>query len=392
MKTLLYQLASPGADRVFQINIGAHASDRIMPFINALKKFIFLSSLLGTVSAGLAQSTSTLRTAGKLPNNTVITTVNVGGYSSALAVSPDSSTVYVANAEAGTVIVLDATNNYAIKATTTVGSEPEYLVVSPDGKKLYVSNYTEQGTVSVVDTTQTSYPVVATLSTGAYPAALAITPDGTELWVANYGSAYNQIPGTISVFGTAADNLKSTIATNGSPWLIAFAKKGKQADVLNYVGGGLIQFINTVSEKVSPSVGAAGQLIYPDGMTIDASGSTLYIADAVNYVSVCDAIHGAQTAQLSAVSSVYASYELGQPAVTKNGKYLYVPYYYDSATDTAANQVVMVDVSTGKIVGAPITVDYYPYWTQIAPDGQTLYVVSEQYGAGSVTVINITPQ
>jgi YVTN family beta-propeller protein len=308
MKTLLYQLASPGADRVFLINIGAHASDRIMPFINALKKFIFLSSLLGTVSAGLAQSTSTLRTAGKLPNNTVITTVNVGGYSSALAVSPDSSTVYVANAEAGTVIVLDATNNYAIKATTTVGSEPEYLVVSPDGKKLYVSNYTEQGTVSVVDTTQTSYPVVATLSTGAYPAALAITPDGTELWVANYGSAYNQIPGTISVFGTAADNLKSTIATSGSPWLIAFAKKGKQADVLNYVGGGLIQFINTVSEKVSPSVGAAGQLIYPDGMTIDATGSTLYIADGVNYVSVCDAIHGAQTAQLSAVSSVYASY------------------------------------------------------------------------------------
>jgi DNA-binding beta-propeller fold protein YncE len=106
------------------------------------------------------------------------------------------------------------------------------------------------------------------------------------------------------------------------PWLIAFAKKGKQADVLNYVGGGLIQFINTVSEKVSPSVGAAGQLIYPDGMTIDATGSTLYIADGVNYVSVCDAIHGAQTAQLSAVSSVYASYELGQPAVTKNGKYL----------------------------------------------------------------------
>ncbi|HXM03751.1 MAG TPA: hypothetical protein VN939_14160 [Chthoniobacterales bacterium] len=50
----------------------------------------------------------------------------------------------------------------------------------------------------------------------------------------------------------------------------------------------------------------------------------------------------------------------------------------------------MLEVSTGKIVGAPITVDYYPYWTQISPDGQTLYVVSEQYGAGSVTVINIT--
>ena len=56
--------------------------------------------------------------------------------------------------------------------------------------------------------------------------------------------------------------------------------------------------------------------------------------------------------------------------MTKNGKYLYVPYYYDSATDTAANQVVMLEVSTGKIVGAPITVDYYPYWTQISPDGQ----------------------
>ena len=34
-----------------------------------------------------------------------------------------------------------------------------------------------------------------------------------------------------------------------------------------------------------------------------------------------------QMVQLSAVPNVYDDYESGQPAVTKNGKYLYVPYY-----------------------------------------------------------------
>jgi YVTN family beta-propeller protein len=356
---------------------------------NRLRKGFFLAAAIASSSTGFAQETNSVVTNAQLPQNTVVATVSVGYDPDGIVVSPDNTTVYVANESSGTISVIDATNNYAVKATTSVGLDPYFLAISPDGKTLYVSNNIESGTVSVIDTTQPTYPVIATLSVGTFPNGLAVTPDGTELYVANYGYAFRQIPGSISVFDTATNTLKATIDTGGSPWLILFTKKGKRADVLNYLGTGFIQFVNPVSQTLSHSTGGAGQIFFPDGMTSDASGSTLYITDEDNFVSVCNASTGEMTAQLSAVSSVYSAFELGQPAVSKNGKYLYVPYHYNLATETAANQVVMIDVTTGKIVGSPITVGYDPYWAQISPNGQTLYVANTY--DGTVSVINITP-
>ncbi|MFY9985545.1 MAG: YncE family protein [Chthoniobacterales bacterium] len=381
MKTFLSQLASLNSPLCGGVAVGTLASD----WVNAVKKIVFLGSLLGALSPGLAQ------TANALPQNLVITTVNVGSYPIGLVVSPDSSTVYVANSSSGTISVIDATSNYAIKATITLPTNtyPECLAITPDGTKLYATNHVEQGTVSVIDTTQPTYPVVATLNVGAYPYGLAVTPNGMDLWVANQGSTYGQIPGTISVFATATGTLQTTLEPGGNPWLLAFAKQGAQADVLNYASTGFIQSINSTSWTVGRSVGAAGQLIYPDGMT--TNGGSLYITDAANYVSVCNAGDGVQTVQLLAVPNVYDDYELGQPAVTKNGKYLYVPYFYNAGAESAGNQVAMLELATGQLVGTPITVGDYPYWTQISPNGQTLYVVNEIYGTGSVTVVNITP-
>lgn len=385
MKTFLSQLASFDSPLAGEIEVGTLASACVSTVTNAVKKVVFLGSLLGVLSPWLAQ------TASAIPQNSVITTVPVGNYPIGLKVSPDSSTVYVANNSSGTISVIDATNNYGIKATITLPANtfPEYLAITPDGTKLYASNHEEQGTVSVIDTTQPTYPVVATLNVGAYPNDLAVSPNGTELWVANYGYIQTQTPGTISVFDTATNTLKTTIDCNGAPWMIGFTNQGKQVDVLNYASTGFIQFVNTTSWTVARTVGASGQLIYPDGMTMN--NGKLYITDAANYVSVCDASDGVQTAQLLAVPNVYDDIELGRPAVTKDGSYLYVPYFYNSGATSQGNQVVMLGLATGKILGAPITVGYDPYWTQISPNGKTLYVVNEVFGGGSVTVINITP-
>jgi DNA-binding beta-propeller fold protein YncE len=112
-----------------------------------------------------------------------------------------------------------------------------------------------------------------TLNVGAYPYGLAVSPNGKELWVANYGSTCGQIPGTISVFDTATGNLQTTLEPGGNPWMFAFAKQVAPADVLNYASTGFIQFINTTSWVVARSVGAAGQLISPDGMTVNGARS-----------------------------------------------------------------------------------------------------------------------
>ena len=355
------------------------------------RHLVLAMGLLGSmiiVSSGLAQSADSIGIAPKVPKNTVITTVTVEP-SFAIVVSPDSKTVYVANYFSSSVSVLDATNNYTVKATTSVGSYPGYLAISPDGNTLYVSCYANPGTVSVIDTTQSSYPVTATLTAGVYSEGLAVTPDGKELYVTNQGYLSNGIQGTVSVFDTSTNALTTTVATGGAPYLVVFTDHGKQADLLNSAGTGYLQFINTVSGKISSSTGAGGAIFFPDGVVTDSSASTLYITNEANYVTVCDAKTGKGNKQFFVSPDIATEMELGQPAVTPNGKYMYVSYAYNYLTSSPGNQVVMLDVATGKVVGSPIPVGNDPYWIQMAPNGDTLYVANER--DGTVTVIDTTP-
>jgi YVTN family beta-propeller protein len=137
-----------------------------------------------TASSGLGQSADSVGIAAKPPKNTVIATVKGGGSQSAIVVSPDSRTVYVANYYSSSVSVLDATNNYVVEGTATVGHYPDCLAISPDGTTLYVTCFSNPGAVYVVDTTQPTYPTKATLNAGFYPYGLAVTPDGKKLYVA----------------------------------------------------------------------------------------------------------------------------------------------------------------------------------------------------------------
>jgi DNA-binding beta-propeller fold protein YncE len=171
---------------------------------------------------------------------------------------------------------------------------------------------------------------------------------------------------------------------------VVITQQGKQADLLNSAGSGYLQFINTVSETVSSSTGGGEPIFLPAGMTSDASGTTLYIATDESYVALCDATNGKVTKQILVSPSITTPMYLGQPAVTPNGQYLYVPYGYNGTTNELQNQVAMFDVGTGKMVGSPIAVGAYPVWLQMAPNGDRLYVANEN--ANTVTVIDTAPQ
>jgi YVTN family beta-propeller protein len=337
-----------------------------------------LAGSIMVASSGLAQTADSIGIAAKTPKNTVITTVGVGTQPLGIVVSHDNKTVYVANNGSNNVSVIDATNSYAVKATIAVGSGPGYLAVSPDGKTLYVS-CNGAGSVYVIDTTQSTYPVKTTWATGSSPQGIAVTPNGKELYVANVGS------GTVSVFETSGSGSAKTINSEGAPVHVLFTEQGKQADLLNSAGTGYVQFIKTVSGTVSSSTGAGGSIYSPSGFVTNSSGSTLYITSE-SYATICDARTGKVTKQILVAPSIFPGTALGQPAVTPNGKYLYVAYLYEG--NTALNEVAMFDVATGKIVGQPIPVGVYPGWLQMAPNGDTLYVANLQ--GNSVTVIDTT--
>jgi YVTN family beta-propeller protein len=319
-----------------------------------------------------------------LPKNAVLATVTVGAAPNAIAVSPDSTTVYIANADSNSVTVLDATQStFPVKTTITAGGDPQFLAITPNGNTLYVSNGVTAGTVSVVSTT--SDTVLATIGIGANPKGLAVTPNGKKLYVP-YGE---NDEGAIAVVNTTTNQIEATVKCGGAPYLIGFTRDGERADVLNQAGSGFVQFVNTVSNKLLEAAGAGGVTFYPTGMTVSQSERRLYVTDQRNFVFEHGGDSGTLDRILSAVPSLFSAELLGQAALTPDGLYLYVPYSYDYNLNQADSRVVMLDVVDGTLIGQPIDVGNYPSWATVSPDGKTLYVSNAE--AGTVSVVDIKP-
>jgi DNA-binding beta-propeller fold protein YncE len=301
-----------------------------------------------------------------------------------------------------------------LEATICISNYALYLALSPNGNTLYVSedpsNSGAPCVVEVYDVTDPTNPSLrTTLTVGDDVEGLAVSPDGTKLYVTNgsplysiarTGEASNFMSvqrGSIYVFNTATYKQTNKIICNGSPFQVLFIENGAQADVLNQGGTGFIQFIQVASGKLSNSTGAGGGIFDPAGMVTDASGGILCVADNSNYVAVCNPTDGTVSAIYPAVSSVFDLAFLGQPALTPNGQYLYVPYGRGSIAINNAtmrlgpsnNQVVMLNVTAGQIIGSLITVGYDPVWAQVSPNGNTLYVANNS--DGTVSVIDIIP-
>lgn len=105
----------------------------------------------------------------------IVNTVEISGFFSyLLAITPDGSSVYVANASpsSNNVSVIDTTTNTEI-TTIPVGSEPGAVAFTPDGTRAYVTNNTSNN-VSVIDTL--SNTVLDTIDVGNMPREVAIAP------------------------------------------------------------------------------------------------------------------------------------------------------------------------------------------------------------------------
>jgi YVTN family beta-propeller protein len=76
--------------------------------------------------------------------------------------------------------------------TITVGDHPDGIAVTPNGSYVYVANAYDD-TVSVIQTSDNT--VVDTITVGDHPDGIAVTPNGSYVYVAN---AYDD---TVSVIG-----------------------------------------------------------------------------------------------------------------------------------------------------------------------------------------------
>jgi YVTN family beta-propeller protein len=96
-----------------------------------------------------------------------------------MALSPDGSRAYVANALAGTVAVVDLAQRTVV-ANVPVGAEPLGIAPSPDGTRVYVTSF-QSNTLSAIDAATNR--VVASVRLGKTPRAIALAPDGRFAWI-----------------------------------------------------------------------------------------------------------------------------------------------------------------------------------------------------------------
>src|SRR5262245_6910437 len=123
----------------------------------------------------------------------VAKTIAVGLHPSAMALNPDGSRLYGANANSDSISVIDTADD-AVKQTLDVrlrkgdrlGSAPNAIAVSRDGRTLYVAN-AGNNAVAVVKPGSRD-PIQGYIPTGWFPTALAATPGDDRLLIGNgYG-------------------------------------------------------------------------------------------------------------------------------------------------------------------------------------------------------------
>ena len=109
-------------------------------------------------------------------------TIPVGNGPHAVAVDPDTRTVYVTNYLANTVSVIDEAS-MTVTRTIPVGNWPWAVAVDPATRTVYVTNELDY-TVSVID--EDTSTVTATIPVGSNPDGVAVDPAARTVYVANF--------------------------------------------------------------------------------------------------------------------------------------------------------------------------------------------------------------
>jgi len=118
--------------------------------------------------------------------------------------------VYFADEGANAVKSWDPTRYpYPYLTSIPVGTQPYGVAISPDSTRLYVTN-AGSGTLSIVNIATDT--VVATVPVGLQPRGVAAHPDGRRVYVANAGS------NTVSVVDAGTASVVTTVPVGSSPW------------------------------------------------------------------------------------------------------------------------------------------------------------------------------
>jgi YVTN family beta-propeller protein len=352
--------------------LGGGANEiKFSPPVYALACLITLSSMSVALAQDVADRSAS--TDATLPKNKIVATIPLGTnvFPTAMVVSPDSKSVYVTDftSTTGMVTVIDTATN-TVTSVITIGSNPFALTITPDGNTLYAANDTSVTVISTVSKT-----VRATVNV-AFPMGLAASPDGTKIYVCTPSQK------SVSIIDTVNNHLLSN-AINASGYQIVVTPNGTSGYLIS---GNDLYVVDLVKDQLVATIQLPliRRKAIPDFLTMGFDGAKLFITTR-QLIFTLDTSSGRI---IRKIGMPISPGNVGQPAVTPDGKFLYDPF-------TGGDDVVMVDTVSNEIAGTPIKVNT-PQAVSIAPDGAHAYFMGTYTtGNGSfegrVSVVDIRP-
>ncbi len=357
--------------------------------------------------------------------NSLLGEVPVGGEPWGVGMTPDGSTVFVANTAQGTVMVLKVNKGAnppaTLAATIQVGTEPYGVAVTPNGSKVYVTN-ARSNSVSVID--PSSNAVTKTITgigpaTGGEPRGIAISNNGNDsdadetVYVTNfYSFANNKLDGEDdSKTGLVTKISTQTDAVTGRIVLKNLADTGfkatadailKQESKEKEPNGDLkATFITGAYPNQMQAIGVKGNFAYLPNVGASPNGpvrfnvTTQALVSAINIVTNQDAgqtinLNRAVAAQPDGTRRLFPSLPWAMAFKTKEN----IGYVVSAASNIVVK--IAVDPNTGAITVqqaqdkrvADINVGRNPRGIVINGADTRAYVMN--YVSRDVTVIDLT--
>ncbi len=275
--------------------------------------------------------------------NTIINTVPLGTatWPEGVAVSPNGSTIYVADSNATTVSFFPTGVQTPLVGTIPVGTAPWLVAMAPTpATTAYVTNL-DSNSISVINTATNRVTATITLPVGAFPEGIAVNPAGTRLYVATNGTQ------TLTVVDTANNQVVATIAipqaqtqvglAPANPAGVAVTPDGARVYVSDARGEN-VTVISTATNTVLTAI-TLGPGANPTGIAVNPNGNQVYVAMGnPDAVAVIDSNPASPT-----FNTVLGTVNVGNNprglAVNPAGTRLYV-------ANEASNSISVLDTTT----------------------------------------------
>lgn len=325
---------------------------------------------------GLAATVAACSDAPGGPDTTPPPAAQRGDHSSSIAVSADGHAVYVVNADADSVSVIDAASRALVAEILlapahpapdaggryTPAVMPRALAVAPDGATLYVTGQ-RAGALFAVDLATRQ---VRSVAVGSEPAGVVVSADGATVFVACTQDA------TVVAVAAARLAVTARVAVPAAPWGLAWSPSDGALVVTHFLGGG----VTAIDPGPAPAVRATWALpdTGPRGDPRLAHGQVRGVYDVArrpgsDELWLAHLLLGTDTAQpaLDFQSTVF-------PAVS----ILHAGGHYQATLSVDAQDLPGGDGAFGDVVSGPHAIAF-------TPDGAYALVVD----AGSEDVLAV---